>query len=719
MKGLIVSLVFGLCAHFAHSSWTPYFTAERLEDTSDGMCLDIFPNRLRVILLDCSLPFFSTCFDVRKTVVEVVNLAHCEVNDKFYQFMTIRMSETCSNQNVLSHVPSRTKDSRDCWAPFYISLINGVLIELIKIVYCEGPLIEAVNMHRLYNDSKDYVDRPLRQDPKIIMDEFSKRFPSDIRKIDPDKLRAFVEEFFFPLTKELLPCTPTDWQEEPEKIMKIQDPELRAWALELNALWPTLCRIIDPKMLTVRDRHSILWVSHPFIVPGGRFREAYYWDAYWIIRGLLISGMTETAKLMVYNFATIIKDIGFIPNGLRVYYTNRSQPPMFTPMVYAIYQETQDMEFLTKMMPYMEIEFKFWEKNRKFAVVSESGVTHEVYFYRTRTSKPRPETMWADLSASEQLDEEDRPFFFQSAASAAESGWDFSSRWFSDPKSISTMETVVIAPVDLNSFMCRNMEILGYLNRIVGDTKKAVYFENMHEDFIWTHDSVFYSNDAGGWYDYNNRTKRHIVHNYGSVGVPLFTNCYSTLDQTKPRRLYDTLEVIRIFIKKLVDKAIIYDNKRHVRLGFAGGVPVSNVRNTKQQWDFPNGWAPLNHMFVEGLRQSADPIMQDRAFEIATKWIHGNYRVFNETKLMFEKYNVIGTSPSPGSGGEYAVQTGFGWSNGAILDLLYTYYDRMQAPDANNKGDGKKDDKGSLAIACNGSFALMVVMLSLLHSLFS
>ncbi|KAI6205118.1 Trehalase [Aphelenchoides besseyi] len=613
MKGLIVSLIFGLCAHSVHGSWTPYFTPERLQNKGNGMCLDIFPN---------------------------------------------------------------------------------------SIVYCEGPLIEAVNMHRLYNDSKDYVDRPLRADPKTIMDEFYKRFPADVRKIDREKLNAFVEEFFFPLTSELLPCTPTDWQEEPEKIMKIQDPELRSWALELNALWPTLCRIIDPKMLQERDRHSILWVSHPFIVPGGRFREAYYWDAYWIIRGLLISGMTETAKLMVYNFATIIKDIGFIPNGLRVYYTNRSQPPMFTPMVYAIYQETQDMEFLTKMMPYMEKEFEFWEKNRKFTVESESGVTHEVYFYRTGTSQPRPETMWADLAASEQLDEEDRPFFFHSAASAAEAGWDFSSRWFSDPKSISTMETVVIAPVDLNSFMCRNMEILGYLNRIVGDTKRAVYFENMHENFIWTHDAVFYSNDAGGWYDYNNRSKRHIVHNYGSVGVPLFTNCYSTLDQTKPRRLYDTLEDTGFF-------------------SFAGGVPVSNVRNTKQQWDFPNGWAPLNHMFVEGLRQSADPIMQDRAFEIATKWIHGNYRVFNETKLMFEKYNVIGTSPSPGSGGEYAVQTGFGWSNGVILDLLYTYYDRMQAPDANNKGDGKKDDKGSLAIACNSSVALMVVMLSLLYSVFS
>lgn len=74
--------------------------------------------------------------------------------------------------------------------------------------------------------------------------------------------------------------------------------------------------------------------------------------------------------------------------------------------------------------------------------------------------------------------------------------------------------------------------------------------------------------------------------------------------------------------------------------------------------------------------------MQDKAYEIAVKWITGNYKVFNKTKSMFEKYNVIGGEsssfkpqilttfldvPEPGGGGEYNVQTGFGWSNGIIL----------------------------------------------------
>jgi len=370
--------------------------------------------------------------------------------------------------------------------------------------------------------------------------------------------------------------------------------------------------------------------------------------------------MVETAKAMTRNFASIINRYGFVPNGGRIYYTNRSHPPLLASMVYSIYEATDDLDYVREMLPYLEKEFDWWQKNRNFLVQSQRGNTLNIYFHKTSTTLPRPESMWADLEASEGLNDADQKQFFESSASAAESGWDFSSRWFADQKNIRTMETARIAPVDLNSFMCRNMEILGFLHRETGNSSRGSYYESMHQNFIWVHDEVFYNKSARGWYDFNTRTHRHIVHNYPSVAVPLFTNCYATLDENKPQRLFDNLQENGFF-------------------DFNGGVPASLIKDTNQQWDFPNGWAPSNHMLIEGLRQSSNPIMQDRAFEVATKWIHGNHKVYGKTKHMYEKYNVIGDAPEPGGGGEYAVVIGFGWSNGVVLDLLNSYYDRMQA----------------------------------------
>lgn len=151
----------------------------------------------------------------------------------------------------------------------------------------------------------------------------------------------------------------------------------------------------------------------------------------------------------------------------------------------------------------------------------------------------------------------------------------------------------------------------------------------MHTKFKYIHDEVFYNLTAGAWYDFNIRTKAHIIHNYPSIATPLVTDCYDRLDEDKPRVLFKLLSDTGFF-------------------NFSGGIPTSLIQNTSQQWDFPNGWAPLQHNIIEGLRKSADPTMQDKAFEIATKWIHGNYKVFNKTKHMYEKYNVIGDVPEPG-----------------------------------------------------------------------
>jgi len=69
------------------------------------------------------------------------------------------------------------------------------------------------------------------------------------------------------------------------------------------------------------------------VIPGGRFRESYYWDSYWIVLGLLACDMKETARGLVQNLLDDVANFGFVPNGGRIYYLNRSQPPLLSEMV--------------------------------------------------------------------------------------------------------------------------------------------------------------------------------------------------------------------------------------------------------------------------------------------------------------------------------------------------------------------------------------------------
>merc|ERR1719204_216054 len=96
-----------------------------------------------------------------------------------------------------------------------------------------------------------------------------------------------------------------------------------------------------------------------------------------------------------------------------------------------------------------------------------------------------------------------------------------------------------------------------------------------------------------------------------------------------------------------------------------GGLMTSNIESG-QQWDAPNGWAPLQWMAVNGLKKYG---FEAEGKEISERWLALNERVFKSTGKMMEKYNVAGAG-SEGGGGEYPNQDGFGWTNGVALGLL-------------------------------------------------
>lgn len=94
----------------------------------------------------------------------------------------------------------------------------------------------------------------------------------------------------------------------------------------IDGLWPILTRKTD----TVRPFDSLLPLPESYVVPGGRFREIYYWDSYFTMLGLAESGHWVLEKNMTDNFAHDIETYGHIPNGNRSYYLSHSQPPFFS-----------------------------------------------------------------------------------------------------------------------------------------------------------------------------------------------------------------------------------------------------------------------------------------------------------------------------------------------------------------------------------------------------
>jgi len=52
---------------------------------------------------------------------------------------------------------------------------------------------------------------------------------------------------------------------------------------------------------------SLIPLNNTIVVPGGRYREIYYWDSYWVLQGLLKSELYDYANALVNNFMDFIR----------------------------------------------------------------------------------------------------------------------------------------------------------------------------------------------------------------------------------------------------------------------------------------------------------------------------------------------------------------------------------------------------------------------------
>ena len=211
-------------------------------------------------------------------------------------------------------------------------LQQGELVDLQAMEYSMAEILHTAQVLHLFLDSKEFVDMPMKTDPEEIFLAWS-LLPNKSHLVREEMLE-FVEKYYLPPGTEMEPFSAfVDHSASPPLLEKIRDPHLRSFAKHLNELWPKFGRVTTEDVHRNPQRYTLFPQKNPFLVPGGRFREFYYWDSFWIIKGLLLCGMAITARGMIENMIDMLDRFGFIPNGSRSYYLNRSQPPLLSEMV--------------------------------------------------------------------------------------------------------------------------------------------------------------------------------------------------------------------------------------------------------------------------------------------------------------------------------------------------------------------------------------------------
>ncbi|MBU6259256.1 MAG: alpha,alpha-trehalase TreF [Burkholderiales bacterium] len=499
-----------------------------------------------------------------------------------------------------------------------------------------GDLFVDVQMQRLFDDGKTFADAAPRALAPAAL-----RALYEARRGEPGfSLAAFVAEHF-----ELPPAPP---EAPPTTQPNLTPGPVRAALLRhIEALWPQLVRHPRPPAAAPRA-DTLIDLSRPYVVPGGRFREIYYWDSYFTMLGLIENGQRQLALDMLANFADLIDRYGHVPNGNRSYFVSRSQPPFFYKMVELLAGAAPAL--LAAHLPQLEREYAYWMDGAA-ALAPGSAHRHVLRLadgallnrYWDDLDTPREESFREDRRTAEQAPERPPQSVWRDLRAGAESGWDFSSRWCADPQRLETIETTALAPIDLNSLMAGLEGAIAAARRAVGDAAGAADFEARAARRRAAIDAHLWREDLGHYVDLHWPSGQPRDRLSAAALVPLW------LGLASPQQAAATARSVR--------------GPLLARYGL-----LSTPLHTVQQWDAPNGWAPLQWMAVEGLRRYGE---HEFARAIATRWMGVVEHGYARSGKLLEKYDVV--DDRAGGGGEYPTQDGFGWTNACYVALARLY----------------------------------------------
>lgn len=487
-----------------------------------------------------------------------------------------------------------------------------------------GDLFVAVQTQQIFDDQKTFVDATPNSDPATILQLYAQQ------KNQPNfDLKSFV------LANFTLPTEPP-----------ITPPSGQSLREHINWLWPKLTRTTT----SAPPFSSLIALPKPYVVPGGRFREGYYWDTYFTMLGLQESGHEDLVDDMLDDFAYEIDRFGHIPNGNRTYYLSRSQPPFFAQMV-TLAASNEGPRVYQKYLPQLRKEYAYWmtgenatqrgQATRNVVVMQDGTVLNR---YWDERDTPRDESYLEDVKTAQQVTSRPANEVYRDLRAAAESGWDFSSRWFGDNRNLTTIRTTSIVPVDLNSLMfgleitivkgCGVARNFRCVAEFIGRAKRRAEGIN---HYLW--------NRNGYYGDYDWRLGKPRDNLSAAALYPLFAGV------AWPERAQRTLSAVNQNLLK--------------ERGLA-----TTTFETGQQWDAPNGWAPLHWLTIEGARRYG---RDDLAKDVGTRFLADVNQVYAAKQKLVEKYVVEGPNAGGGGGGEYPLQDGFGWTNGVTLKLLDLY----------------------------------------------
>ena len=494
-----------------------------------------------------------------------------------------------------------------------------------------GDLFREVALAGIFEDGKLWSDaRPLRS-PREIMDRYRQERPRGA-----EALRRFVDRHF------AMP--------QGSDRATVQPQPGRPLCRHISELWPILTReAVDPPPFS-----SLLALPHRFVVPGGRFREVYYWDSYFTMLGFG-EDQAGLRRAMVDNFAHLVRSYGHVPNGNRSYYLSRSQPPFLFRMVGLLSPEDPARAY-AEYLDVLRREHAFWMRGAeglqpaqarlRVVALPDGAVLNRYYDAR---DVPRDESYAADVETASRAGRPAREVH-RNLRAAAESGWDFSSRWLADGDDLATIRTLSIVPPDLNALLYGLERAIADGCRRAGDGACGSEFNARAEARRRAMSAFLWNDELGLFDDYDWRRAERLGNVSAASLYPLFVGAASP-DQAS--RVAATVRA---------------------RLLAPGGL-ATTTRVTGQQWDAPNGWAPLQWIAAEGLRAYGE---EPLAREIARRWLTTVRRAFRSTGKLLEKYDV--NEDRPGGGGEYPLQDGFGWTNGVTVALLQRFPELASEP---------------------------------------
>jgi alpha,alpha-trehalase len=489
-----------------------------------------------------------------------------------------------------------------------------------------GELFQMVQLSRIHPDGKTFVDQVPNQTVRRIV----KLYEKESRHDDFD-LTAFINQHFqaFATAQAASPAAP---QPDPEAY--------------IQTMWDTLTREAP------ESTGSLLALPKPYIVPGGRFSEQYYWDTYFTMLGLEVSGRHDLSDGMMNNAQHMFAKFGFIPTGNRTYYLTRSQPPFFLHMVRLIAHRKGHFRYLVPRLHFLQMEYSYWTRNTpeflkmgktryRRLVKMPNGQVLSRYYDGKNTA--RPESYREDVETATATT---RPpsVVYRHLRAGAESGWDFSSRWLADPGKLSTIRTTQVVPLDLNCLLYElELGLAEAYKKLLQIPLSKYYFlkakrrRETINTYLWDETKGFYFD----WHE----TSAERTDVWSLAGVyPLYCGLAS---------LAQAARVAAVIEEKFLKP---------------GGV-VTSLHDSGQQWDWPNGWAPLQWVTIVGLRRYGFETLAD---SIKYRWCAANEAAFAVSGKFVEKYNVVDPTEH-GGGGEYTLQDGFGWTNGVFMALRHNW----------------------------------------------